>query len=537
MIHRIKVAPGFGEALIAVMFSRILVFKPSRSMRTMIRYLLTVFFLLLFPDLWAEPPVEIGSRLELMVDDALIDKLSGGAHLELHHPERREVVLVTDAPWEGNASHYRCVFRDGDIYRMYYGAYQYAEGQTHYGYSQATPHEAFTCYAESRDGIHWTRPELGLIEFKGSTRNNILLAARSMKALSIDPGHVAVFKDPNPACSPEAKYKAVIRSFKVSGVYALKSPDGLHFSPIQDELLLSDGVFDSLNLAFWDTQRGEYRAYFRGWKDKFRGILTATSPDFVEWTKSKWVEFPGAPVEHIYTNQVEPYFRAPHIFVGFPMRYNDRGWVDATDRLPDPEKRRVRAKARERFGSALTDAVFMTSRDGVAFKRWGEAFIRPGPSRSGTWAYGDNSPAWGIVTTKSSLPGAPDELSIYATEGFWTGESLSVRRYSMRIDGFVSLNAPLAGGEMVTRPMVFAGGRLQINYATSAAGGIWVELQDADGKPLEGFSKSDCHEVFGDEIERTVYWQAGDDVSALAGKAVRVRFVLKDADLFSFRFR
>ena len=239
-----------------------------------------------------------------------------------------------------------------------------------------------------------------------------------MKALPIDPGHVAVFKDPNPACSPEAKYKAVIRSFKVNGVYALKSSDGFRFSPMRDELILADGAFDSLNLAFWDTQRGEYRAYFRGWKDNIRGIMTATSPDFLAWTKAEWVEFPGAPVEHIYTNQVEPYFRAPHIFVGFPLRYIDRGWIDSTDRLPHPEKRQLRATARQRFGSAVTDAVFMSSRDGVVFKCWGEAFIRPGPSRPNSWAYGDNSPAWGIVTTKSPLPVAPDELSIYATEGF-----------------------------------------------------------------------------------------------------------------------
>jgi hypothetical protein len=502
----------------------------------MLRYL-TVLLLLSSTVPGADTAIDIGSRLELLVDDHLIHKLSGGAHLELHRPERREVALVTDKPWEGNASHYRCVFRDGDIYRMYYGAYQYAEGQKHYGYSMASPHEAFTCYAESRDGIHWTKPDLGLIEFEGSTKNNIVLAARSAKDLPIDPGHVAVFKDPNPACSADAKYKAVVRSFKVNGVYAFKSSDGFHFSTMQDELILTDGVFDSLNLAFWDAERGEYRAYFRGWKDKFRGILTATSPDFLQWSKTEEVEFPGAPVEHIYTNQVQPYFRAPHIFVGFPMRYVDRGWVDATDRLPLPESRRLRAKARERFGSAVTDALFMSSRDGVAFNRWGEAFIRPGPARPHTWAYGDNSPAWGILTTKSPLPGASEELSIYATEGFWTGESLEVRRYSMRIDGFVSLQAPLSGGEMVTQPIVFKGDRLQINYATSAAGGIWVELQDPAGKPLEGFSQADCHEVFGDEIERAVHWKAAGDVSALAGKPVRLRFVLKDADLYSFRFR
>ena len=178
----------------------------------------------------------------------------------------------------------------------------------------------------------------------------------------------------------------------------------------------------------------------------------------------------------------------------------------------------------------------MTSRDGKSFKRWGEAFLRPGPARTNSWVYGDNSIAWGIVATKSSLAQAPDELSIYAVEGYWTGRSLNVRRYSVRIDGFVSLNAPLAGGELVTKPIVFQGDELQINYSTSGVGGVWVEIQDAQGEPLQGFAKSDCHEVFGDQIQRTIVWQRGTNVSSLAGKPVRLRFVLKDADVFSFRF-
>lgn len=493
----------------------------------------TVFPLLLCASLNAEDPILIGSRLELMIDDYLMQTISDGGRLQLNRPVRREVALVTDAPWEGNASHFRSVFQDGDLYRMYYGAHQY---DVHEG-KQTYPHPVFLCYAESRDGIHWVKPELGLVEFDGSRRNNIVLASDTVNSVAGDPSHVAVFKDSNPDCPPDAVYKAVVRSRSGRGLLAFRSVDGFHFEPLQRERIITEGAFDSQNLAFWDTVRGEYRAYFRGFRDKTRSILTATSPDFLEWTKPAWVEFPGAATEHIYTNQVRPYFRAPHIFVGFPMRYTDRGQVDSTDKLPHPELRRLRSSNSPRYGSAVTDGLFMTSRDGINFRRWGEAFIRPGPARTNAWVYGDNSAAWGLVTTESFVKGAPDELSIYVTEGYWTEKSLNVRRYSMRIDGFVSFNAPSTGAEFVTKPVVFSGDQLEINYATSGAGGIRVELQDAAGKPLAGFAEADCHEIFGDQIRRTVVWKQGSDVSALSGKPVRLRIVMQDADLYSFRFR
>ena len=107
----------------------------------------------------------------------------------------------------------------------------------------------------------------------------------------------------------------------------------------------------------------------------------------------------------------------------------------------------------------------------------------------------------------------------------------------MRIDGFVSLEAPLSGGELLTKIVTFEGNEMAINFATSAAGSVRVEVQDEKGMPIEGYALSDCEEIYGDSIERVVAWKRGPDVSALAGKPVRLRFVLKDADLFSFRFR
>ena len=184
----------------------------------------------------------------------------------------------------------------------------------------------------------------------------------------------------------------------------------------------------------------------------------------------------------------------------------------------------------------MSDALLMTGRDRLHFKRWGEAFIRPGTARTESWVYGDNCIAWGIVQTRSGRTGSPDELSIYVVEGYWTGRGIKVRRYSLRMDGFVSAQAPLAGGEVVTRPLRFEGNRLRLNYSTSASGGIWVELQDKDGIPLEGFTQADADEVFGDQIEGVVTWNGNRDVRSLSGKPVRIRFVLKDADLYAFRF-
>ena len=496
------------------------------------RLLLTASVLLQVNHLFAQHPIHIGNRRELMIDDHLIDEFSGGAQLQLHRPVRREIALETNAPWEGNACHYRSVFQDGDRYRMYYGGYQYDVRQD----TQTYPHPAFLCYAESSDGVHWTKPGLGLVEFRGSADNNIVFSAASIDDVAADPGHVAVFKDSNPDCPQAARYKAIVRSDSAPGLLAFRSADGFHFEPMQRHPVITEGAFDSQNLAFWDHVRGEYRAYFRGFRDGTRSILTATSGDFLHWTKPEWVEFPGAPREHIYTNQVKPYDRAPHIFTGFPMRYTDRGHVDSTNKLPHPELRRLRASNHPRYGSAVTDSLFMTSRDGHHFHRWSEAFIRPGPARTNAWVYGDNSVAWGAVLTRSTVDKAPDELSIYVTEGYWTGTSLNVRRYSMRVDGFVSVNAPLSGGEFVTKPIVFTGSMLDMNYSTSGAGAIYVEIRDVAGRPIDGFAQYDCHEIFGDEIERVVTWKHGQDVSSLAGKPVRLRFLLQDADLYSFRF-
>ncbi|MCB9923598.1 MAG: hypothetical protein H6822_15560 [Planctomycetaceae bacterium] len=477
-------------------------------------------------------PINIGSRRELFVDHYLIEQLDR-AKLELHRPIRREVVFRTDAPWEGNGSAYQSIFRDGDVFRMYYRGGHHVASKA---YVKEKNSWETLCLAESRDGIHWTRPELNIVDFRGSKKNNLILDAAMVSEIGGSPAHTAVFKDTNPACPENERYKIVIVGSKPRGLYLLVSGDGSHFQLKSNRPFATKGAFDSQNLMFWDSVAETYREYHRQFDQGVRGIMTAASKDVDNFPEPRWLEYPDAAEQALYTNQVQPYYRAPHIFVGFPMRYNDRGWSPSMNNLPGLEERQYRAKQHPRYGTAVTDAAFMTSRDGVTFSRWGDAFIRPGPATKDTWVYGDNFIFWGMLQTKSHLDDAPDEISLYATEGYWEGTHTSVRRYTLRQDGFVSVNADWRGGTLLTKPLIFEGTQLQLNFATSAAGSVVIEIQDVGGNPLEGYSSADCPDIFGDTISGTITWKGGESLASLSGKPIRLRFDLKDADLYSLQF-
>jgi len=490
---------------------------------------------------------DIGSRRELFVENSLVDRVTGAAELKLHHPTPRETVIVHDAPWEGAGSGYHSLFKDGDLYRMYYKAWQRTVGP---GTPNTDDNPLLTAYAESNDGIHWRKPALGLHEIAGTKTNNIVMVSGKVGGVDADAGHPAVFKDENPNAAPDARYKAILRSREPKGLLAFKSPDGIHWTPLTDKPIITDGAFDSQNLAFWDSERQEYRAYWRyfakGGKYEHddrnpmgvRAIRTATSQDFIHWENQADLTYEDSPPEQLYTNAIKPYARAPHLLIGFPMRYIDRGWSDNMKELPNAEHRQWRADRGLRLGTALSDGLFMASRDGVNFKRWNEAFLRPGIERDGAWSYGQQGVAWHIAETKSSIPGAPNELSIYTDEHYWSGDiGSTVRRHTLRLDGFVSLQGKAKGGELLTKPIKFSGNKLVLNYSTSAAGTVRVEIQDAAGRPLPGYSLKECAPLFGDTIERQVRWQHGDDVSALAGKAIRLRFLVEDADVYSYQFK
>lgn len=477
----------------------------------------------------AVEPVSIGSRRELFVDHGLIERLEGQAGLTLHHPVPHEVAFVFDRPWEGNASGYPTVIQDGDIYRMYYRGHRYLYDKPPLRQAQS---EA-VCYAESKDGMTWTRPDFEFFKWPGARTNNIVWLG------GVEAHNFAPFKDTNPSCLPDQRYKALGGTIASGGLMTFKSADGIHWSKLSEGTVFTKGAFDSHNTVFWDAQRGRYVMYMRFFSDGeskgLRLIGMAHSKDFQTWSDPVGLTYPKSPPQQMYTNQIAPYSRAPHVLFGFPTRYVARDLTNHVQALDPVPLRTKLIAADQRVGTDLTDGVFMSSRDGLEFNRWDEAFLRPGPQTEGRWIYGDNYQSYGLFETKSRSPAAPNEISFHFNESSWRDDH-RLRRYSVRLDGFVSLHAPFAGGELTTKPLVFSGQRLSLNYSTSAAGSVRVEVQDAEGKPIEGFSLADADELYGDSVDQSVSWKGKVDVSQLVGKPIRLRIKLRDADVYSYCF-
>jgi hypothetical protein len=231
------------------------------------------------------------------------------------------------------------------------------------------------------------------------------------------------------------------------------------------------------------------------------------------------------PPEHLYTNQTQPYFRAPHIYIALPGRFMPDRQV-----LSDEEAEALSIPWNNGHGywHDCSDAALLSSRGGNRYDRtFMESFVRPGRNRR-NWTSRCNYPACGIVQTGS------DEMSIYV-ERHNAQAGKYLERLTLRLDGFASLHAGYSGGELVTMPLTFTGDILELNYATSAAGHVRMEIQDQAGNPLPGYTLQDCPPIVGDDIKRTVTWNGNADISRLVGVPARFRFELKDADVYSFR--
>ena len=447
----------------------------------------------------------IGSDRQLFVDDLIIEE-ANGTHRKLHQPVRREKAIQPEHPWETYVTVQAQQFKDGDSYRMIYGC---AAGDPDKG------NPRLTALAESDDGINWTKPTLGVIELDGSRDNNLIWKGPCVS--------VAAFIDDKPDATDDQKYKAIARGsrqiYGKESLLAMSSPDGVHWSMLSDTPIFDDGPFDTHNIAFWDTWREEYVAYARsvnGTEGSFKGgvrwVRRSTSKDFVKWTPWEQIDCGDTPWEHLYTNACVQYERAPGTYLMFPSRF-------VPDRTPDPDWPH----------EGVSDVVFMSSRDGLKFDRsFMEAFIRPGPDPH-------NWHERSLYVTRGILQTSPKEMSLYGREHS-SLPTVHYPRYTLRTDGFVSVNAGYGGGEFITKPVVFDGKELEINYSTSAVGSLRVELQDAEGHAVPGYSLDDSPDHFADEIDGKVAWEGGPDLSGLAGTPVRLRFALKDADLYTFKF-
>jgi len=456
--------------------------------------------------------LDIGSRLELFVDDYLVDSLDG-ATLRLHTPRPAETAIAFDKPWEGRYCGYVTILKDGDRYRLYYRGLPVAgkDGSA----------AEVTCYAQSADGIAFSKPNLGLFEVNGTRENNVILAHAAPCSHNFAP-----FVDMRPDVPLEERYKALAGTVS-SGLISFVSPDGIHWNKLRDEPVLTEGAFDSQNVAFWSESEGCYICYFRTWSGGgykgYRTVGRSTSTDFLNWTTPADMTYGDRPPEHIYTNQTHAYFRAPHIYIATAARFM-------------PGRRVVTVAQAAAFGGVAeysgdcSDTVLMTSRGGTRYDcTFMESFVRPGIGLE-NWTSRTNYPARGVVPTGRA------EMSMYIQRNYGQ-PAHHLQRLVLRTDGFISVNAPYSGGELLTKPVRFTGKQLVLNVSTSAAGSVRVELQDETGTPIPGYTRDDCDEIIGDEIARVVSWKDKTDLSALAGEAVRLRFIMKDADLYAIRFR
>ena len=467
-----------------------------------------------------EGTLEIGSRRELFVDRCLIERLDN-TRLTLHEPRDEGEVLRYDQPWEGPFCGYDTVIRDGDAFRLYYRGK--AGGKDGTG--------EVTCYAESPDGVRWTKPKLSLYEAAGTKDNNIILVAPGVTH------NFSPFLDAKPGIPKNERFKAlggVLDNHNpAGGLRAYTSEDGVHWNPLSDGPVITHGAFDSQNVSFWSPTEQCYVCFFRifssgvttstEWKIAgLRTVSRATSSDFVHWSEAEPMHFEPAQEVHIYISQTHPYFRAPHLYIATGARF-----MPGRQAISDAEAKSINVNPG--YYKDVSDSVLLTSRDGHTFQQtFREALIRPG-LRLNEWVSRTGYPALNVVQT------GPEEMSLYVNQDYAQPTS-HLRRYSLRLDGFASVNAPYEGGEFLTKPLRFAGRRLELNFATSAAGSIRVEIQDAQGKPLPGYSAADCVEIFGNRLASPVQWKGGGDLSPLAGRTIRLRFVMKDADLFALQF-
>jgi hypothetical protein len=271
-----------------------------------------------------------------------------GIRLQLQHPERREIAFTCDAPWEDNIAGFNSIVQEGNSIRLYYRA----------GIPERSneDHQAIALAESTDGGRHFTRPNLGLVEWGGSKANNLLM-------IGGPPRIPPAFIDTNPDCAPGERYKGLSSTWR--RLYALRSADGLRWKPMGDGPLKMEGTFDTINTAFWDALAGCYRSFTRyfehledGSADQdllgpgttaVRAIQSATSRDFLHWSPIVPHQYEdGLADVQLYTNATIPCPGAEHIYLAFPNRY-------VQHRVPKPDHPYP----------GVNDALFMASRDCV----------------------------------------------------------------------------------------------------------------------------------------------------------------------------
>ncbi len=499
-------------------------------------------------------PLDVGTRRQVFIDN-LFQENAKGIELRVHQPKKTgEFTMKPEHPWEqGGVGPYSSVLKEGDTYHMWYHVMSTVQWHTGDGLGSI-------CYARSKDGIHWEKPPINLIKFPGSDWNNIVLGFGAGGVKFGQDGGM-VFLDPT--APPEEKFRLAMRLDQLGeGIHVISSPDGIHWKPTHISAITARPQakghhLDSQNVVFWDARINKYVAYLRrnvdvpgsqgrsiarGESATLKGFPVVQDLPVVLGPDAQDAFLGGAPVVDYYMSAATPYAGAADCYVMFPTAYYHYigGGI-----LPE-------FKGDIPTNAGPLDSRFAASRDGSTWQRYNrEAFVPLGMKGEFDWA--STRVIWGVVPDVSGnylymyyrgsdwLHGWDrDERNkkLLTEAGLGASQNIAVlSRVVLRRDGFVSVRAHAEIGEFTTPALVFSGKQLVLNVDTSATGIAKVELQDEQGRALSGFSSEDCDLVHtANDVSRGVSWRGRSDVSSLAGRPVRLRFLLRDADLYAFQF-
>ncbi|MGQ9651589.1 MAG: hypothetical protein ACUVXJ_15890 [Phycisphaerae bacterium] len=501
-------------------------------------------------------PIDIGDRRQVFIDGRFMAQAKG-VELTVHQPRKTgEMTIKPDHEWEtGGVGPYSSVMKVGDTYHMWYHVMDTV--QWHTGEKNGC-----ICYARSADGIHWEKPELGLIEYKGDRKNNIVVGHGAAGA-QIGQDGVMVFLDPN---APEDQRFRMLGRFDVpvqagQAIHIFSSGDGIHWRKTHEAVCTARPQerghhLDSQNVIFWDDRINKYVCYVRknrsdpgsqgrciarGESDRLGGFAPVQDLPIVFGGDHEDLHHGDTPVVDFYMSAAIKYPWAQDAYFMFPTAYYHyiNGLAEFPKEVPT--------------NAGPLDTRFAASRDGINWQRYGRrSFVPLGMKGEFDWA--STRVIWGLVPDVAGR-----EMYLYYRASDWlhgwdrdernkrllteaglhASRNIAVlSRLVSRRDGFLSVRGAYTGGEFTTPPLVFQGGKLSLNVDTSAAGIVQVEILDADGRPIKGYSLDDCDLIHTcNEINRVVTWKRKSDVSSLTGKPICLRFTIRDADLYAFQFQ
>ncbi|HSW44098.1 MAG TPA: hypothetical protein VLM89_00835 [Phycisphaerae bacterium] len=516
---------------------------------------------------WADKPCspdgprDVGNRRQLFIDNRFIAD-AFNVELFVHRPVKTgEMTINVDKPWEvGGIGPYSSVLQEGDTYHMWYHAMTSVQWHI-------DKFAGAICYARSKNGITWEKPNLGVVEFDGGKDNNIVLG-QGAGGVRIGQDGGMVFIDPN--APADEKYRMFIAHKESgNGLHIFSSPDGIRWKLTHKSVLTfrpetRGHHLDSQNVLFWDDSIGKYVFYgrlnlgvgntqARAAGSQGRSIARGEASDLKSFPVVQDMPIVLYPdrfdlwhgqtaVVDYYMSAAVKYPWAADAYFMFPTAYYH--YIGGV--LPEfPDKVPTNA--------GPLDTQFAASRDGIIWNRYDrQPFVPLGMKTEFDWA--NTRTIHGLV---SSVDGR--NLYMYYRGGDWlhgwdrneenkallSGAGLGadrniavLSRVVLRMDGFVSARGAYTGGSFLTPKLKFSGSKLVLNIDTSAAGVAKVEILDENGLWIEDFSQDKCDLIHtANDVNRVVSWNGNSDLSRLAGKTVRLRFFLTNCDLYAFQFK